>query len=123
MRKKESDLSVIVKVKDLGSYIFTVIDKSLKKFRFTFVSRIQNLKLRTSNKKRLKRKLKRYCHAYRNGVMDMEAVSRSLASCRRHLSYGNTYYLQKNIVNHLILSKQTKEEREEHERKIKEQIK
>ena len=113
MRKKESELSVIVKVKDLGSYIFTVIDKSLKKFRFTFVSRIQNLKLRTSNKKRLKR----------NGVMDMEAVSRSLASCRRHLSYGNTYYLQKNIVNHLILSKQTKEEREEHERKIKEQIK
>ena len=45
MRKKESELSVIVKAKDLGSYIFTVMDKSPKKFRFTFVSRIQNLSL------------------------------------------------------------------------------
>ncbi len=79
-------------------------------------------KLRTSNKKRLKRKLKRYRHAYRNGVMDMEAVSRSLASYRGHLSHGNTHHLQKNILNHLVLSRQTKEEREEYERKIKEQI-
>ncbi len=79
-------------------------------------------KLRTSNKKRLKRKLKRYRHAYRNGIMDMEAVSRSLASYRGHLSHGNTYHLQKNIWDHLVLSKQTKEEREEHERNIKEQI-
>lgn len=45
MRKKESELSVIVKAKDLGSYLFTVMEKSPKKFRFTFVSRIQNLSL------------------------------------------------------------------------------
>lgn len=45
MRKKESELSVIVKAKDLVGYIFIVTDKSPKKFRFTFVSRLQNLSL------------------------------------------------------------------------------
>ncbi len=79
-------------------------------------------KLRASNKKRMKRKLKRFRHAYRNGTMDMQAVSRSLASYRGHLSHGNTYYLQKNILDHLVLSKQTAKEREESERKTKEQI-
>ena len=79
-------------------------------------------KLRSSNKKRMKRKLKRFRHAYRNGTIDMEAVSRSMASYRGHLSHGNTYRLQKNILEHLILSKQTAKEREESERKTKEQI-
>lgn len=36
-------MSVIVKAKDLGSYVFTVTDKAPKKFRFTFISRMQNL--------------------------------------------------------------------------------
>lgn len=79
-------------------------------------------RLRTSNKKRMKRKLKRFRHAYRTGVMDMEAVSRSLASYRGHLSHGNTYQLQKNLCNHLVLSKHTEKERKEYERETKEQI-
>ena len=41
----EKELFVIVKAKDLGNYIFTVTDKSPKKFRFTLVSRMQNLSL------------------------------------------------------------------------------
>ena len=41
----EKELLVIVKAKDLGNYIFTVTDKSPKKFRFTLVSRMQNLSL------------------------------------------------------------------------------
>ncbi len=45
MRKNDSELSVIVKAKDLAGYIFTVTDKSPKKFRFTFVSRLQNMSL------------------------------------------------------------------------------
>lgn len=45
MRKQESELTVIVKAKDLANYIFTVTDKAPKKFRFTFISRMQNLSL------------------------------------------------------------------------------
>lgn len=40
-----SDLVVISKTKDLVSYIFTVTDKSPKKFRFSFVSRLHNMGL------------------------------------------------------------------------------
>ncbi len=42
---EESELLVIVKAKDLGNYIFTVTDKSPKKFRFSLISRLQNLAL------------------------------------------------------------------------------
>ena len=40
-----SDLAVITKAKDLCSYVFTVTDKSPKKFRFTLVIRLQNYSL------------------------------------------------------------------------------
>lgn len=43
--EKGKELAVIVKAKDLGSYIFTVTDKSPKKFRFTLVTRLQNTSL------------------------------------------------------------------------------
>lgn len=69
-------------------------------------------KLRTSNKKRMKRKIKRYRHAYRTGVMEMEDITRSMASYLGHLSHGDTYYLRKNLLNHLVLSKQTQEREE-----------
>lgn len=42
---KQSDLSVITKVKDLSSYILTITDESPKKFRFTLVTRLQNYSL------------------------------------------------------------------------------
>lgn len=41
----KNELSVITKAKDLGNYIFVITDKSPKKFRFTLVSRMQNLAL------------------------------------------------------------------------------
>lgn len=44
-RKKESELTIITKAKDLCSYIMIVTQKSPKHFRFTFVSRLQNLSL------------------------------------------------------------------------------
>ncbi|MBC5744415.1 four helix bundle protein [Lachnospiraceae bacterium MD308] len=44
-KREESELLVIVKAKDLGNYIFTVTDKSPKKFRFSLISRLQNLAL------------------------------------------------------------------------------
>lgn len=43
MKKRESELYVITKSKDLGNYIFLITEKSPKKFRFTLISRLQNL--------------------------------------------------------------------------------
>ena len=42
---KKSELSVITKAKDLCSYIMTVTQKSPKHFRYSFVSRMQNIAL------------------------------------------------------------------------------
>jgi hypothetical protein len=42
---KKSDLTVVTKAKELCSYIMTVTQKSPKQFRFTFVTRLQNLSL------------------------------------------------------------------------------
>ena len=43
--KNQGDLAVITTAKDLCSYIFTITDKSPKKFRFTLTSRMQNYAL------------------------------------------------------------------------------
>lgn len=40
-----NELFVITKAKELATYILTVTDKAPKKFRFTLVSRMQNLSL------------------------------------------------------------------------------
>lgn len=79
-------------------------------------------KLRASNKKRVKRKLKRFRHAYRNEIMAREEIERSLASYKGHLSHGDTYLLRKNLLEHLVLSKQTQQEREEIDENIRQQI-
>ncbi len=42
MKRKESELTVITRSKELCLYILAVTDKSPKKFRFTLVSRLQN---------------------------------------------------------------------------------
>ena len=44
-QKKQSELSVVMKAKDLCKYIMTVTQKSPKQYRFTFTSRMQNLSL------------------------------------------------------------------------------
>lgn len=43
--KTQSELSVITKAKDLCSYVMTVTQRSPKHFRYTYVSRLQNLSL------------------------------------------------------------------------------
>ena len=47
MAAQLSELAVIVKAKELCSYIMTVTDKSPKRFRFTMVSKLQNYALNT----------------------------------------------------------------------------
>lgn len=70
-------------------------------------------RLRTSNKKRMKRKLKRFRHAYREGKITQEAVHRSLVSYCGHLSHGNTYHLRNTLLNHLVLTKSKEEQTDE----------
>lgn len=41
----QSELTVIVKAKELASYVLTITEKSPKRFRFTLVSRLQNYSL------------------------------------------------------------------------------
>lgn len=43
MNKKQSELTVVTRTKDLCSYIMTVTQKCPKNFRYTYVSRLQNL--------------------------------------------------------------------------------
>lgn len=45
MEKKRSELTVITKAKDLCGYVMTVTQKSRKHYRYTFVSRLQNLSM------------------------------------------------------------------------------
>lgn len=47
MSAQQSELSVIVKAKDLCSYIMTITEKSPKRFRFTLVSKLQTYALNT----------------------------------------------------------------------------
>ena len=42
---QQSELTIVTEAKELCSYIVTVTQKSPKQFRFTFVSRLQNLSL------------------------------------------------------------------------------
>ena len=43
MNKKQSELTVVTRTKDLCSYIMTVTQKCPKNFRYTYVLRLQNL--------------------------------------------------------------------------------
>ena len=45
MSAQQSEMAVITRAKELCAYIMTVTQKSPKQFRFTFVSRLQNLSL------------------------------------------------------------------------------
>lgn len=45
MPSQQSELTVIVKAKDLASYVLTVTEKSPKRFRFTLVAKLQGYAL------------------------------------------------------------------------------
>ncbi|MDR3051425.1 MAG: RNA-directed DNA polymerase [Oscillospiraceae bacterium] len=54
-------------------------------------------KLRASNKKRLKKRLKGLQRGYGNETLDYDAVKRSLVSTQGHLMYGHTYKLRRKL--------------------------
>lgn len=62
-------------------------------------------RLRASNKRRMKAKLKRYRHAYREGKIGCEEVGRSVRSYMAHLDQGDCRLLGQNLLGHLVLSR------------------
>lgn len=59
--------------------------------------------LRTSCKRRFKKKMKAYRKNYEEGGITLEEIGRSLASYRGHLSHGNTWHLRTRVFSHLVL--------------------
>lgn len=69
-------------------------------------------RLRTSNKRRFKRRLRAFKERYRTREMDFEAIKRSLASYVGHLRHGHTWKLKAKIYGNFVLTKAPKEETE-----------
>lgn len=65
-------------------------------------------RLRTSNKKRWKRRLKKFQEEYRTGDKSLEEIGRSIVSYRGHLSHGHTYRLRKKVMSNFVLTKAAK---------------
>ena len=75
-------------------------------FRFYLTDTGKVIKrLRTSNKKRWKRRLKKFKREYREGTKTLEDVSRSIVSYNGHLSHGHTYKLKKKVMSKFVLTK------------------
>lgn len=60
-------------------------------------------KLRRSNKRRFKRRLKGFQKKYKNGELELAAIKRSLASYRGHLKHGHTWKLQDKVYREFAL--------------------
>ena len=68
-------------------------------------------RLRTSNKRRFKRRLKAFQEKYRSGEMDYDAIKRSLSSYEGHLQHGHTWKLKAKIYGNFVLTKAPKREK------------
>ena len=71
MSVSQSELTVVTKAKDLCRYVMTVTEKSPKRFRFTLVSRMQNLALDVIE------------HTYRANDIYAVGAGREAASAKR----------------------------------------
>jgi len=62
-------------------------------------------RLRTGNKRRFKRRLKRFRREYAAGRTDLAAIRRSLVSYNGHIRHGHTWKLKKKIYGSFVLSR------------------
>lgn len=61
--------------------------------------------LRTSNKKRFKRRIKAFVKKYATGEIGLDQIYRSLQSYLGHLKHGHTFKLRQHIYNRLRLKR------------------
>lgn len=62
-------------------------------------------KLRTSNKKRFKRRLKAFRKQYAEGTKTLGEITQSLNSYQGHLKHGHTWKLRKHVYKNFVLSR------------------
>ena len=67
-------------------------------------------RLRTSNKRRWKRRLKKFKEEYRVGNRSLEEITRSVASYRGHLAHGHTWKLRKKVMGAFVLTHADRED-------------
>lgn len=65
-------------------------------------------RLRTSSKRRWKRRLKKMERQYREDEITFEEISRSVASYKGHLKHGHTYRLKRKVFHDFVLTKEKK---------------
>ena len=66
--------------------------------------------LRTANKRRWKRRLRKFKEDYRNGEKSLDDIMLSMNSYHGHLSHGHTYKLQKKVMKDFVLSRELKDD-------------
>ena len=64
-------------------------------------------RLRTSNKRRFKRRLKAFAKRYADGEMELDQIKQSIASYNGHLQHGHTWKLQKKVYGKFVLKRAT----------------
>lgn len=69
-------------------------------------------RLRTSNKRRFKRRMKRFQEQYREGRITFDEITQSVRSYNGHLKHGHTWKLRKHIYSNTIFTK-SKEDSDE----------
>ena len=69
-------------------------------------------RLRTSNKRRWKRRLKKYKEECRVGNKSLVEITRSVASYSGHLAHGHTWKLRKKVMGGYVLTHAPKNENE-----------
>lgn len=66
-------------------------------------------RLRQSNKRRFKSRLKQFKKQYRRGEIEYDAISRSLVSYMGHLTHGHTWHLRRKLLADFVLTRASKE--------------
>lgn len=69
-------------------------------------------RLRTSNKRRWKRRLKKYKEEYRVRAKSYDEIKRSIVSYNGHLAHGHTWKLRKKVMGSYVLTHAPKDESE-----------
>lgn len=62
-------------------------------------------KLRRSNKRRFKRRLKKFQREYSEGVKSIEEIKRSLVSYNGHMRHGHTWRLREKVYGDFLLTR------------------
>lgn len=66
-------------------------------------------RLRTSSKRRWKRRLKKFKGQYREGEVQIDEITRSIASYKGHLKHGHTYRLKQKVFHDFVLMKEKRD--------------